>query len=228
MNIFIVPSCIQSLMGVIDAEKRYEQTLRTFDSVRELTKDSIIVFTDSSVYPLSEDKKSTISSKVDFFLDFNEDPIAQKINQLQLKSDGECYLLKNSILFLKEKFDLPNLKGRMFKLGGRCELQKEFDINEYSSYADKFVFKKRLVSWTSGPQQKAYGTTHLLDTRMYSWDFNLTDEYVSVIDKSFPLFALGLDTEHTHFLNIDKNKLIELDKLHVGCYVAADGRYVID
>jgi hypothetical protein len=131
-------------------------------------------------------------------------------------------------MFLKDRFDLPNLKGRMFKLGGRCELQKNFNIDEYSSYENKFVFKKRVPSWRTEQLQKLLESTHLLDTRMYSWDFSLTDEYVEVIDKSFSQFPLGLDTEHTHFINIDKSKLIELDILNVGCYVAADGRYVID
>jgi hypothetical protein len=226
-NIFLVTSCIKSLIGKINHEDRYEQTLKTFDSVRSRAKDSIIVFCDSSVGGLEEDKKETISSKVDHFLDYSVDPTAQQINQQGLKSIGESYLLRSSIIYAKNNLDLSK-DGRMFKLGGRCELLDDFTIDDYKDTKDKFVFKKRLNSWMGENIQKAFGSTHILETRLYSWSFSLVDEYLSVLEKNMQLMSRGLDTEHSHFLNIPKDKLLEFDKLNVGCFVAAGAYYIMD
>jgi hypothetical protein len=78
-NIFIVTSCIQPSIGVLNFEDRYTQTIETFDSIRRQTKDSLIVFTDSSVHPLDTAKLEVIKSKVDVFLDFSKDQQAQEI-----------------------------------------------------------------------------------------------------------------------------------------------------
>lgn len=227
MNIFIVPSCIKSLIGKIDHEDRYIQTLKTFDSVRKQTQDVIIIFCDSSVDGLEDEKKSVIDSKVDYYLDFSQDSTAQEINRRGLKSIGESYLLKNSILFAQKTYDMSQ-KGRMFKLGGRCELLDTFTLDDYKDTDDKFVFKKRLETWMDEGTKNQFSLTHILETRLYSWSFSLVDEYISVIDKNFELMNLGLDTEHSHFKNIPHDKLLEFETLNVGCYVAAGGYYIRD
>jgi hypothetical protein len=38
----------------------------------------------------------------------------------------------------------------------------------------------------------------------------------------------GLDTEHCHFLNVPKDKLIEVDMLNVGTTIARTGDYMLD
>lgn len=227
-DIFVVPSCIQPNMGVIDFEERYKQTLKTFESIRNKTEDSLIVLVDSSTHPLEEWKKEELGSKVDIFLDFSQDETAQKINNLQLKSFGENYLLLNGITYLKQHLDFKNLTGRMFKMGGRSQLLDAFDIREYDNTFGKYVFKKRLNSWMPKEVQDHFGSTHILETRFYSWCFSLVDEYVEIINKNFVLFNQQLDTEHSHFLNIPPDKLIEFDMLNVGMTIALNGHYMVD
>lgn len=227
MNIFLVTSCIKTLIGKIDHEERYVQTLKTFDSVREKAKDSIIIFCDSSIGGLEEDKKQTIRSKVDHFLDYSINPVAQELNQKGLKSAGETYLLKSSIVYARNIYNL-NRPGRMFKLGGRCELLENFSLNDYENVGENFVFKKRLDSWMPESDQKVFNSTHILETRLYSWSFSLINEYLSVLDNNMQLIGRGLDTEHAHFLNIPKDRLIEVEKLNVGCFVAAGAYYIED
>ena len=47
-NIFVITSCLNAKVGLIDHETRYNQTLNTIKSIRDRVKDSIIVFVDSS------------------------------------------------------------------------------------------------------------------------------------------------------------------------------------
>ena len=193
MNIFLVTSCIKTLIGKIDHEERYKQTLNTFDTVRERAKDSIIIFCDSSIGGLEEDKKETIRSKVDHFLDYSINPIAQEFNQKGLKSAGETYLLKSSIVYARNIYNL-NRQGRMFKLGGRCELLEGFNLQDYNNTEDKFVFKKRLASWMPESDQNVFNSTHILETRLYSWSLSLIDEYLSILDNNMYLIIRGFDT----------------------------------
>lgn len=220
MNIFIIPSCIKSKLGMINHDERFEQTLKTFETVRKQVPNSIIVFCDSSIGGLEEERKSLIRNNVNYFLDYSNNPVAQEINENKQKSLGETYLLQSAINFAKVELNLGNEDGRMFKLGGRCELLDEFTLDDYADADDKFVFKKRLDSWMDKTIQNQFGSTHLLETRLYSWSLNMTDEYLSILKKNIQLLNSGLDTEHAHFVNIPKDKLLEFDVLNVGCYVA--------
>lgn len=220
MNIFIIPSCIKSKLGMINHDERFEQTLKTFETVRKQVPNSIIVFCDSSIGGLEEERKSLIRNNVNYFLDYSNNPVAQEINENKQKSLGETYLLQSAINFAKIELNLGNEDGRMFKLGGRCELLDEFTLDDYADADGKFVFKKRLDSWMDKTIQNQFGSTHLLETRLYSWSLNMTDEYLSILKKNIQLLNSGLDTEHAHFVNIPKDKLLEFDVLNVGCYVA--------
>jgi hypothetical protein len=228
-NIFLVTSCMQPTFGVINLEDRYKQTLETFESIRNKTEDSFIVFTDSSVIPIEQHKVDNIKSKVDMYIDLSKDQQAQQFNtHEQLKSFGENFLLLRSITFLKSKYDFKTMQGRMFKLGGRSKLQDNFNMRDYDNTEGKFIFKKRLNSWMPIEVQNQFGSTHILETRMYSWCLSLVDEYEQIIYKNFEFMNKGLDTEHCHFLNVPKEKLLEFDMLNVGTTIARNGDYMLD
>lgn len=235
LNIFIVPSSIQPLFGVIDYEERYRQTLKTIQSIKENVKgEFIIVLADSSAKKLSSEKTQALKDSVNLFLDFYDDEKAQYFNSNWMKSHGENYLLYNSIRAIKDIYlgnynlELQSIAGRMYKLGGRCALLPSLNIKEHTDEDGKYVFKKRLSTWRNLEQQKVYNSTHLLETRFYSWSLNLVDDYLNIIEKNFELFSHGLDTEHAHLINIPPDKLVEKNKMHVGCYIAASGQYIED
>jgi hypothetical protein len=220
---------MQPKFGVISMEDRYKQTLETFESIRDKTEDSFILFTDSSPIPIEQYKLDVIKSKVDLVLDLSGDPQVQQFNtHEQLKSFGENNLLLRSIGFLKSKYDFKTMQGRMFKLGGRAKLQDNFNIRDYDNTYGKFIFKKRLASWMPPEIQSRFGSTHILETRSYSWCLSLVDEYEQIIQNNFQLLNNGLDTEHCHFLNIPKDKLLEFDMMNVGMIVARNGDYMLD
>jgi hypothetical protein len=199
--------------GVISMEDRYKQTLETFESIRNKTEDSFILFTDSSPTPIEKYKWDVIKSKVDLVLNLSDDPQVQQFNaHEQLKSFGENNLVLRSIGFLKSMYDFKTMNGRMFKLGARAKLQDNFNIRDYDNTQGKFIFKKRIASWMPSEVQARFGSTHILETRMFSWCISLVDEYELIVQNNFQLLNNGLDTEHCHFLNIPKDKLLEFDK----------------
>lgn len=220
MNVFIVTSCINAVIGKISNEDRYEQTLKAFGTIRKQVPNSIIVFCDSSVGGLEEDKKATIIPLVDHYLDCSADSFAQQVNSRGLKSLGETYTLKRGITFIKDKLNINEQTGRMFKITGRCILLEKFTMDDYTNADGKYVFKKRVESWMDKNIQQQFGSTHILETRFYSWDIKLVDEYLAILDKNFELLNRGFDTEHAHFLNIPKDKLLEFDFLNMGGQVA--------
>lgn len=231
-NFFIVTSCINVSFGIFDGNERFNQTIESFKSIRKNVEDPFILFIDSSTIPLTLEQKSKIVDHVDDYLDFSENVQAQLINNQPnphvLKSFGELYLLLNGILHLKNTINFNSIEGRMFKLGGRCKLNSGFNINDYEGFKGKYIFKKRIPSWLSKEVQEYLGCTHLLETRLYSWCLTLVDDYINVINKNFELLHKGLDTEHSHFVNIDKNNLIEFDKMFCDCSIAASGQIMND
>lgn len=218
-SLFIVTSCIKPITSTISAEDRYKQTLETFDSVRKMVPDAVIFFADGSYHELTEDEREELSSKVDLFLNFSKDKNTQEFNKFALKSHGECYMLLNTLIHLKDNAILPEIK-RVFKLGGRCKLTDKFNIKDYDNTEGKYVFKKRVNSWMDKNIQESYGSPHILETRLYSWSSSLIDDYINVLKQNFELFKQGLDTEHSHFINIDKSKLLEFDYVNCECVVA--------
>lgn len=230
MNIFIVTSCIQTQYGNVKVEDRYNQTLKTFESIKNKVPDAIIVFIDSSSVPLSEEKKETIKSKVAMYLDYSGDETAQKINSgpnmHQNKSVGESYLLGKAIVHLMKFYDFNKTSGRIFKLGGRAYLEDTFDIKDYDNTHGKYVFKTRKESY------RGEGI-FFLETRLYSLCFSLVDDYLNVLQQNIQMFdkmfhGYPMDTEHAHFLTINKDKLLEFDKLNAGCIIAFGGTHISD
>jgi len=214
--------------GVINFDDRYTQTLETFTSIRIKDPTALIVFSDSSVHPLTDDELETITSNVDMLLDFSKDEECIHFNKNGLKSHGENYMLFNTIRHLKTIYDFNTMEGRMFKMAARCTLLDNFNIKDYDGTCHKYVFKTRLNSWMDAGIQDVYGSTHILETRLYSWDFSLVDDYLNVIKKNFEKFAMGFDTEHSHLMNIDPNKLVEHDMLHCKMIMALNGQLMLD
>ncbi len=218
-NLFIVTSCIKPKMSTISNEIRYQQTLETFDSIRRMVPGAIICFSDASYYNLTMEEKEELSSKFDFFFDFSQDENMKTFNEHALKSHGECYMLLKTLSHLKEISVLDNV-SRVFKLGGRCRLTENFNINDYNNTYNKFVFKTRVNSWMDKSIQESYGSPSILETRLYSWCSSLVDDYIQILLDNFKLFERGLDTEHSHFVNVPKEKLLEFENMNCECMVA--------
>ena len=225
-HVFIVTSCMKPHTGILSYEERFKQTIESFDSIRKMVPDAFIIFSDCSVFEITPEEMKIINTKIDLHLDFRNDQHTQEFNKYGLKSYGELYMLYYSVLHYKQNYDI-NIEGTMFKLGARCKLNDNFDINDFDEHKGKYIFKTRLDTWRN-EIEKQKGWTHLLETRFYSWCFSLIDDYLEVLIKNLNSLNLGLDTEHAHFLHIATDKLVEIPMVNCTCIIAADGRLMVD
>jgi hypothetical protein len=139
------------------------------------------------------------------------------------KSEAEIILLFNTLLQLKQSNALSNVK-RIFKYSARTVLEDDFDISAYDNLFGKYVFKKAIPSWMDENRKKNV-TDHLYITRMYSFCPSLIDNYLQTLQPILNnVITHGIDTEHSHFLCIDKRYVIEHDNLHCAGIVAGSGQ----
>lgn len=222
-NLFIVSSAIKPSIGIYSFQERFIQTVQSLKSVRAKVPDAIIVSADVSLVALSQEEKNIISQNCDIYIDLSQEPNTRKFSEMGMKSPAENALLFSTLMTIKHNIELSKIitsVKRIFKFGGRTELEDSFDIREYDGLFGKFVFKKRIPTWM---QQPIDGADNLLITRMYSFCPSLYDTYLEVIQKNFMVMD-RLDTEHAHFLNIPKNYLVEFDKLHCWGRMAGNGQ----
>lgn len=226
--LFIVTSALRPSIGVFSDKERFDQTMQTLISIRKKCPNAYILFADTSVREVPAIEFFAISKNVNYFMKmhekYNEDVI--RLSQAGAKSHAETALLYHIMVQLKRD---PNLQqaisatSRIFKITGRLELDEGFNFNEYDGLFGKYVFKKRIDSWMPQPRP----TDHLLVTRLFSLCPSLIDEYLMVLQRNYHMLDY-LDTEHAHFINIPKERLVEFDKVHCKGQVASNGQWEYD
>lgn len=224
-NIFIVTSALKPSMGVFDDKQRVEQTISTLESVRNVLPEAFVLFSDVSVRKVTDTEKSKITSLCNAYLDLSEEPNTKYCAVNGLKSQGENCLLFSTLLTIKNHPELSKILSdtkRIFKFSARSELEKTFDIKEYDDLFGKYVFKKKIPTWTNNV---VHGADHLLITRMFSFCPSLLDSYLGVIQKNMTSLSNGVvDTEHAHYVNIPKEYLVEFDTLNCWGWLAGNGK----
>lgn len=226
--LFIVTSALCPNIGIFSNEERFRQTLATLQSIRNKCSNAYILFADASVNKVPAIQMSVISKNVNYFMmmheKYNEDVLY--FSNLGLKSHAETSLLYHVMVRMRVDENLQSILpsiSRIFKITGRLELDENFDISAYENLEGKYVFKKRMDSWMPKPRI----VDNILDTRLYSiCPSNLT-EYTEILQKNFQMLDF-VDTEHAHFANIPKEKLIEFDKVHCKGQVASTGEWKYD
>jgi hypothetical protein len=221
-DLFIITSSIKPVMGVFNAEQRMNQTIETLQNVRQRLPESIIVFADCSVFPLTDQEKSILAPMCNIFMDLSSEPNTYNLSKNGMKSHAENAMLFSVLMNLKNHPQLaqllPNVR-RIFKLSARSILDKEFDISHYENLFGKFVFKKRISSWMNNCKP---GEDHLYITRMFSFCPSLIDTYLAVIQNNMALLD-HLDTEHAHFVNIPQKYTVEFDTIYCTGILAGTG-----
>jgi hypothetical protein len=161
-------------------EERFQQTLKTVESIREKIPGAIIVMADSSIPGVEGEIKEKIAEVVDHFLDFSKDPLLQNLKQLAHKDTAQNL---SELVVLNKAFKIIKDKGifdgcdRVFKMSARYWLNDKFDIARYheEDALGKYVLTKRMLSQfpssvTGQPLQ------HML--RIYSFDGKLLDDFI--------------------------------------------------
>jgi hypothetical protein len=228
-NLYIVTSALKIVMGVFTYEERFEQTLKTFESIRKKDPNSIILLLDISLEPLPEEHRKILNETVDIYFDLSNNPDVRKCTEHRLKNLSETVSLLNCLFQLKANPEMQKIMysvKRVFKITGRGELEDDFDITVYDDpkLFGKFVFAKRLPTWM--PEVKR-GATDLLRTRLLSFCPSLLDTYFNVLQQLPPLLN-EMDFEHAHFITIPSETLVEFDRVCMKCMVASTGVWHYD
>jgi hypothetical protein len=223
-KLFIVTSALNTGMGVVSAEDRLEQTINGLKTLRKIVPDAIVILADGSSNKVEEEKFKEITEWVDFIADFSTDADVNMFAKNHKKSEAECVLLLKTLLLLKQEPTMMKLMhsvDRIFKFSGRTDLLNSFNIHEHNQWG-KYVFKKRIPTWLT--DSRKVHATDLLITRMYSLCPSLIDDYMQVLQRNIgSIMQMRVDTEHAHFLNINKDLLVELDTIHCIGTVATTG-----
>lgn len=223
-TLFIVTSALNPEMGIINRQDRFNQTLDGLKSIRERMPDAIVLMVDGSPNKIEEEKVKALRDYVNFFADFSHDKDILQFSTTGRKSEAENVLLYKTLLLpkqvegFKEVIDSVN---RIVKLSGRTILTDGFDIAEHNHFG-KYVFKTRMPTWIADTHKEF--ATDLLITRMYSFCPSLIDDYIRLCGLNVSLITqTHIDTEHAHFVNINKDLLVELDTIHCQGIMAGTG-----
>ena len=222
-NLIIVTSALKPNIGVVSHEDRFTQTMDSLISLRKHLPNDYIFFTDGSPNPIEKDKLDKISKLANIVACWDHDADIKTLASNGQKSQSEIVLLIKTLSAIQQNQDLQHMMQpvkRIFKFSARSTLHDTFDIKEYNNTFGKYVFKKRIPSWL--PAQ--HPVDHLFITRMYSLCPSLMQNYFEVLINAYnTVNDTGIDTEHAHYKHIDKQYLIEFDKLHCEGIMAGTG-----
>ena len=159
---------------------------------------------------------------VDHYISLFNHTHAMELGNAGLKSPAELYIMVVAFDIIKN-MNYGDI-NRVFKITGRAELTDDFHIEDYvgEDVKNKYVFKKRNVSWMSP-------LISCLDTRLWSFDYSLMEETEKMVRLAYEdCMQTSWDIEHVYFKLINKDKLIEKDVIGLKCQVASDGRIQYD
>ena len=220
-NLFIVTSALQANIGVVGNEERLKQTIDTLENLKEKVPDAMVLLVDGSPHNIDEDIKKRISEYCQAIW-FNTHPDVYAMASSGRKSEAEIIMMFNTLLQIKQNKSIHEIK-RIFKYSARTILENDFDINEYDNLYGKYVFKKSIPSWMS-PERKINITDHLYITRMFSFCPSLIDNYLQTLQPILNnVITHGIDTEHSHYLCLDKRYVVEFDRIKCAGIVAGSG-----
>lgn len=216
MNVFVITSILNPKIGIIDPETRYQQTLKTIQSIKDRAPGSIIMVVDSSPQ-LESHKIENIRKEVDYFISLSNHKFSNDLANAGLKSQGECYIMLVAIDAIRN-MAREDIK-RVFKITGRAELTDRFNIEDYNNPEMKgmYVFKTPVVSWMSQHLK-------LVDTRLWSFDYSLLDQAEQLVRYAYEeTMTTRFDLEHAYYKLLPKDKIFGKDVIGLKCILASDG-----
>ena len=227
-DLFIVTSALRTSIGVIDDEARLKQTIEGLQSLRKAAPDAIIMLADASSRMVDEATMAQVTQYCDKSINFFGDEDLMSLANAGLKSQAEVTLLFKTLGIIKQHPELQKMMSgvrRVFKLSGRTNMLEGYDPKAYDDLYGKYVFKKRIPSWLAPHKQVESDCNHLYITRMYSFCISLVDNYFNTLPEIYrTINEFGVDTEHAHFGNINKNLTVEFDNLYCEGVLAGTGQ----
>jgi hypothetical protein len=224
-SIFVISNAlvVSGAKSVYSLEQRYEQTLKTIDSIDKACPSSIKIMFDAGE-TLSEKHVKSIADRGVTVIHTGGQESVKACAQRGLKSVGESLSFHMTLNLIRANNIVAD---RIYKISGRYWLNDNFVLG--SEHVNKFVFTKRTKTWMHEDQIKITGVDHTYQSRLFHFDYSLLptmlDELKNVmIDCSY----LGIDIEHAYFKYMSKYNPIEMDKIGLSGYQAPTGEMVDD
>lgn len=215
-NVFIITSTINSSIGHVDLNSRFNQTLKTIHSIKQKDIFAKIVLIDNSLY-LDNYMAEEIEKIVNYFYYIGHRKINHDIHRYGLKGSGDLY----STLVGIDAIDYNNLKPkRIFKICGRYILSQDFNLDEHLNMKSKFCIKTR---------DKDIDGNTFFHTRLWSFCESVKLNTVDLLKRSFETHLKDHVTiERAMYKNMDFTRLVELDRIHCEGFLAQTNEYIYD
>lgn len=227
-NLFIVTSALNTGIGVIDPDARYQQTVECLKNLREKCPNDIILFADGSPNMVKDEYVKGISNLVHINAYFGlGDGAVHQFASTGRKSEAEVAMLFYVMVEFKRNPDFAKMLSgvkRIFKYSARSVLNDNFDITKYDDKFGKYVFKTAMPSWMDENRKRDI-TDHLYITRFYSMCPSLLDNYLERLQIILRnIQQHGIDTEHAHYLCLDRKDVVEFDTIGVEGIMGGTGQ----
>ena len=172
-DLFLITSVIKTgsnhwsytdIRSVYTPEERFEQTLKTIESIRALKDGTRIMLCECS--SLDEKMENVLREKADFYVNcYNDSEIQEACIHSNKKGYGEVLQTKYVLSYL----EINNIKyKRMFKISGRYWLTSAFEKSRFST--KEYTFDKMIPNSSSH------------NTRLYSVPYCLRFDFKNVIN----------------------------------------------
>jgi len=230
---FIITSCINApkmdAINVFDSDNRFQETLKTIESIKNKVPNSKIILIDNSSIPLKKDWTETIEKEVDIFRTVDHNIFTLFVNDIGSKGLGEAYLMHEALNIIDE-CDL--LGKRVFKITGRYFLADTFDIGYYDNPELIGKFAHKINQWDVS---KDNFVTHrervvYFETRLWSFCGTILEDYKELLKNVFNLMVSSIgepmcNLEMSHWQLTPRDKVFEIETIHVQGYTADNGIY---
>lgn len=220
---FVITSAINTTQTAIDCDTRYQQTLKTIESIRAKVPGARIVMTDSSSQPLSSEQIDTLTANVDIFYPIERNLITEFFNSsMSFKGDAELYQWYEIARLLRKH----NLVGRrVFKISGRYHLNDDFDIAAYLDPALENKYVARINEWdVSFDNFVTRERVVYFETRLWSFCYSLFEEFEQLIPRLFRnMIFVDNNLEKSMLQLIDHDKIVMFNPIGVQGYTGDNG-----
>lgn len=200
------------IRSVFDIYQRYDQTLKTIESIKKYIPNYYILFCESSDLTNYNDILENIQNEVNVFLNFNENNnIKNEVNS-KYKGSGENSIMLEAINYINNEnlvFD------NVFKISGRYYLNDNFNFELFNNNYNQFTL------WDNNFNSYA------------SLFYKIKFKYLNLLNYCFELFIDKLKNGETLEILINKyfNKYMNfqniniLDKLNISGNLSTEGYF---
>ena len=157
--------------SIYTKDERYNDTIKTINSVKEKIKDSYIVLFDNSLF--TSDEYNNLKSEVDFFINItNDNDLNFYTDKFKYKAFSEMFQIIKCYEYFISKINKKYIKN-IFKISGRYYLNDNFDYNKFDNNDN--IFKRN---------------NDLKDIKYYYTSFykisgHFSDDFFNLLSKTF-------------------------------------------